>query len=317
MATSTTPPPPCDRPTLYFVGVSTKRSSIVRVFPRWAEALGIDAEIRGYDAPLGAEPAAYRAIVEHLRDDPLARGALVTTHKIDLLAACRDLFDDLDPHARTCGEISCISKRDGRLIGHAKDPITSAASWRAFVPARHWRGDAEVLCLGSGGSAVALSVALSAFPERDDRPGRMRFVDREPERLAHLEAVHDTIASDIAFEYMHSDAPDRNDALMAALPPGSVVINATGMGKDRPGSPITDAGVFPERGFAWELNYRGELDFLHQARRQAEERSLHVEDGWIYFLHGWTAVIAEVFDITIDDAAFAELDAVAADLRQT
>ena len=310
-----TPPPPCERPTLYFVGVTTTKSSIMRVFPRWAEVLGIDADIRGYDAPPRAEPAAYRTIVEHLRDDPLARGALVTTHKIDLLSACRDMFDELDPHALTCGEISCISKRDGRLIGHAKDPITSAASWRAFVPRGHWRGGGEVLCLGAGGSAVALSVALSAFPERADRPGRMAFVNRGHERLAHLESVHGTITSDIAFEYVQNDDPVRNDALMADLPPGSMVINATGMGKDHPGSPITDAGTFPEGGFAWELNYRGELDFMHQARRQASARSLHVEDGWIYFLHGWTAVIAEVFDLAIDDATFAELDAVAADLR--
>jgi hypothetical protein len=29
------------------------------------------------------------------------------------------------------------------------------------------------------------------------------------------------------------------------------------------------------------------------------KRRLTVEDGWIYFLHGWTRVIAEVFDVNI------------------
>ena len=29
------------RPTLYFIGVDTRRSSIVRVFPRWATHLGL------------------------------------------------------------------------------------------------------------------------------------------------------------------------------------------------------------------------------------------------------------------------------------
>ena len=308
-------PPPCERPTLYFVGVSTGKSSIMRVFPRWAEILGVDADIRGYDAPPRAERDAYRTIVQHLRDDPLARGALVTTHKIELLKSARDLIDELDPHAVTCGEVSCLSKRDGRLIGHAKDPITSAASWRAFVPPGHWRDGAEVLCLGAGGSAVAISVAVSAFDDPADRPQRMIFVNRGAERLEHLRAVHGTITSDIAFDYVQNQDPRRNDALMAELPPGLMVINATGMGKDHPGSPITDDGVFPQRGLAWELNYRGELDFLHQARRQATERSLHVEDGWVYFLHGWTAVIAEVFDLTIDDDTFAALDAAASDLR--
>jgi shikimate dehydrogenase len=102
---------------------------------------------------------------------------------------------------------------------------------------------------------------------------------------------------------------------MAALPPGSMVINATGMGKDSPGSPLTDDGVFPERGLAWELNYRGDLVFLEQARRQQAERSLTVEDGWIYFLHGWSAVVAEVFDLELTDDLFAELDRAASALR--
>ena len=32
---------------------------------------------------------------------------------------------------------------------------------------------------------------------------------------------------------------------------------------------------------------------------QEKERSLYIEDGWIYFIHGWTSVIAEVFHIEI------------------
>ncbi|RWE90613.1 MAG: shikimate dehydrogenase, partial [Mesorhizobium sp.] len=78
-----------------------------------------------------------------------------------------------------------------------------------------------------------------------------------------------------------------------------LVINATGLGKDAAGSPITDDGVFPQRGIAWDLNYRGDLIFLDQARRQQARQQLQIEDGWTYFLHGWTQVIAEVFDIAI------------------
>ena len=69
------------------------------------------------------------------------------------------------------------------------------------------------------------------------------------------------------------------------------------------------------RGIAWELNYRGELDFLHQARRQQAERQLRVEDGWLYFLHGWTQVISHVLDLRIDAATFDRLAAEAASLR--
>lgn len=307
--------PACNRPTLYFIGVTTGRSSIMNVFPRWAEILGLDAEIRGFDVPLRAPRDEYRRIVEHIHQDPLALGALVTTHKIDLLVACRDMFDSLDPHAVVTGEVSCISKREGRLIGHAKDPISSAAAWRAFVPSGHFRLGAEVLCFGGGGSAIAISVALASFGDPGDRPGRMTIVNRSHHRVGHLKEVHAQLQTDIVFRYLVHEQPEQNDEAMGHLPLGSVVINATGMGKDIPGSPITDRGRFPQAGLAWELNYRGELDFLHQARKQAATRNLHVEDGWVYFLHGWTSVIAEVFDISIDDRTFEALDVAARDAR--
>lgn len=308
-------PPPCTRPTLYFVGVTTKQSSIMKVFPRWAEILGIEADIRGYDAAPNSPADAYRTIVHHLRQDPLAMGALVTTHKINLLSATRDLIDELDPHAMTCGEVSCLSKRAGRLIGHAKDPITSAASWRAFVPTDHWVGGGEVLCLGAGGSAVAISVSVSAFERPGDRPRAIHFVNRSAPRLEHLRAVNETLTSDIAFTYRVNADPSVNDAIMGQLPPGSLVINATGMGKDSPGSPLTDAGVFPESGLVWELNYRGDLLFLQQARRQEAQRRLTVEDGWIYFVHGWSAVVCEVFDVDLTPELFVEFDRAASALR--
>ena len=102
--------------------------------------------------------------------------------------------------------------------------------------------------------------------------------------------------------------------LIARLPPESLVVNATGAGKDTPGSPLTDATVFPERGLVWEFNYRGELLFLQQARRQQATRRLTIEDGWRYFLHGWTRVMADVFarDIPTVGSLFDELGEIAA-----
>jgi shikimate 5-dehydrogenase len=79
---------------------------------------------------------------------------------------------------------------------------------------------------------------------------------------------------------------------MANLPEGSIVINATGMGKDIPGSPVSDQGLFSKNGNAWEFDYRGQLDFMYKALRQADSRNVFVEDGWVDFLHGWTQVIA-------------------------
>ena len=75
--------------------------------------------------------------------------------------------------------------------------------------------------------------------------------------------------STVVVEYVLHTDPHRNDGLLATLPEESLVINATGMGKDRRSSPFTDAGLFPLHNVALDLNYRGELDFLRQARTQA------------------------------------------------
>jgi shikimate 5-dehydrogenase len=104
-------------------------------------------------------------------------------------------------------------------------------------------------------------------------------------------------------------------AELAALPPRSLVVNATGLGKDRPGSPLPEAARFPERAVVWELNYRGPLEFLAQARRQEQDRDLTVVDGWRYFIHGWSQVVAEVFDLPMEPALVARLAEAAESVR--
>jgi len=303
-------------PTMYFIGVTTTRSSIMKVFPQWSDILGLSAELVGYDARIHAPAETYRSIVRHIKEDPLSAGALVTTHKIDLLDAARDMFDYLDPYAELCGEISCISKSDGRLEGYAKDPITSRLAWEAFVEPGYWgRSGGHVMCIGAGGSAVAISVYVAGLPDPVDRPEKFIVISRSQPRLTKLQEIHTRLDADITFEYILNEDPVKNDEIMASLPPGSMVINATGMGKDRPGSPVTDLGPFPENGLAWELNYRGELDFLHQAERQAESRNLKVEDGWVYFLHGWTQGIAGVFHLDLTPDLFAQLERAASAIR--
>ena len=300
-----------------FVGVTTGRSAIMRVFPAWAEQLGLgEVVMSGHDLPIHAEPARYRELVQRLRSDPLDVGGLVTTHKIDLFDACRDLFDYADPYAELCGEVSSLSKRDGQFRAHAKDPISSGRSLDEFVPQGYWEETgAEALLFGAGGSNLAITLHLLQGRSREDRPSRIVVVNRSAPRLASMRSVHERIGADVEIEYVHNDDPAENDRLLAASSPGALVVNGTGMGKDSPGSPISDAGVFPESAIVWELNYRGELDFLHQAERQREERRLVVEDGWRYFIHGWTCVIEEVFDVEMTTQVVDELSDIALRLR--
>lgn len=308
-----------DKPTLYFIGVTTGQSSIMKVFPAWAEHLGLgDCAIKGFDFALHDEPRKYREAVAFIKSDPLSLGALVTTHKLDLLRACRDQFDELDEYAFITNEVSCISKQHGALVGHAKDLITAGLSLEAFLPGRHWeKTGAEALVLGAGGSAIAITCHLMKREHGANRPSKIIVANRSPGRLDEMKELHHRIGCNVPVEYHHVASPEQSDALMGALPAGSLVVNATGLGKDAPGSPITDAARFPDHGLAWEFNYRGDLVFLRQARAQEQSRQLLIEDGWTYFIHGWTRVIAEVFhvDIPVRGPRFDELARIAASAR--
>lgn len=294
-----------------FVGVSTGSSSIMTVFPLWADILGLPTRtLVGHDLPLDATPAQYRALVEQIRDDPHHRGALVTTHKMNVYAAASDLFDELDPFAVSCAEISSIAKRGTRLSGRAKDPITVDLALNDFLPSDHFaRTGAEVVILGAGGSGTALSWALS---ERDDAPSRITVTARDDDKLEHLREVHRQHGTrEGLIEYVRTDTVQDAAAIVAASAPGSVIVNATGLGKDRPGSPLPDDVVFPENAYVWEFNYRGTLEFLHQARAHQDARSLHVVDGWRYFIHGWSQVVADVFEIALTAEVVEQLAAAA------
>lgn len=278
-----------------FVGVTTGSSSIMRIFPRWRDALGLgeDVEMHGLDLPVDAGAERYREAVASIRDDQSNLGALVTTHKIGVYRSAGELFDGIDELARLCGEVSCIAKRDGRLLGWAKDPIAAGRSLEAVLPPDFFGGGGHALCMGAGGSGTAIALYLSKRRPHGDAPARLVVTDRSEQRRAALLALLGRI--DPAGQVLVVDASE-NDRLLAELPPRSLVVNATGMGKDLPGSPIGPDALFPEECVAWELNYRGELAFLRQAEAQAAERRLTLEDGWTYFIHGWTSVMEEVFE---------------------
>lgn len=296
--------------TMEFLGVSTSQSSILGLFPRWSSALGIDAELVGRDLPLDAAPEDYRAALRGISADERVRGALVTTHKVGLYSAGHEQFDELDRYARLCGEVSCVSKRKGRLVGHAKDPVTAGRALSGMLAADHFaRSDAPVLCLGAGGAGLAILVHLL---ERGDRPSRIVLADPDVARLDAARRVHGNCGGGDGGDVLLEPVQDASaDVLLAALPPESLVINASGLGKDRPGSPVSDRAAFPERAVCWDLNYRGDLHFLRQAREQAAAAGLRVEDGWLYFLHGWAEHMAQVFGFELTGETFARLRAIA------
>jgi len=308
------------QPTMYFIGVTTDKSSIMKVFPEWAEALGLkNTVIKGIDIPIHADPQEYVDVVKFIKEDPLSMGALVTTHKIDLYNAARQYFEYLDPYSQMLGELSSISKRGNQLCGHAKDPISSGRSLEQFVPARYWANhpQAGVFIMGAGGSAISMCSYLMRKEFEGNYPSRIYIANRSAPRLKEIEKINAELDPfGIEFAYFLTPDPGQNDAVNAKMPDGSLIINATGLGKDRPGSPLTDNAKFPMNALVWEINYRGDLRFLHQAEEQQKERNLVVEDGWMYFIFGWTQVISEVFDIRIEGELLDQLNKIAAKYTQ-
>jgi shikimate dehydrogenase len=311
-------PSQATQPTMYFIGVTTGQSSIMKLFPLWAVVLGLDNTIiKGIDIEIHAQPEVYRETVAFIKHDELSLGALVTTHKIDLYEAAEDMFDYFDPYARMFGELSSISKKAGKLEGFAKDPISSGLAMDAFVPAHYWsEHSGDLFIMGAGGSAIAICSYLLNYKHGINIPNQLFITDRSLSRLEEIERLVSSMRPELNARFIHLTPESiTNDELLHKLKPHSLVINATGLGKDRPGSPLKDDAIFPDNSLVWELNYRGELDFLKQARKQQVQQQLQVEDGWIYFIHGWTQVISEVFHLEITPQQFSEIERISNSLK--
>jgi shikimate 5-dehydrogenase len=289
--------------TFYFIGVTTGQSAIMKVFPKWAEYLELNAEFVGIDMKIHDRPENYVAVAEFLKNDEKSLGALVTTHKIDMYHACKEagVFDDFDIYAAMLEEISCISKLEGRYRGHAKDPITAGLAFEALVPPDYFaEGNKEIFILGAGGSSVALCFYLmQRISEKEQSPEKIIVSNRSQKRLNNLVRMLKSHQKVVVETFCVGEEPEKNDRIMKSLSAGSIIVNATGKGKDSPGSPVSDQAPWPDGGLVWEFNYRGELDFLRQAQANQVDCHLRIEDGWLYFIHGWTRVIAEVFHVDI------------------
>lgn len=285
--------------TFAFFGVTTQSSAIRRVFPRWMEELGIDSTLVGFDFPVDAPAADYRSAVERIKADPRAVGGLITTHKLNVLAAAEDLFDGLDESAALLKETSCIHKDGTRLLGAALDDRTSLMGLDALVGADFWNGERELVILGAGGASIALTLGLHRAAQAGRLlPARVVVTARSHPRLQEMRELHDRIDFSVPTDYVVAGTAEHADRVIGEAAPGSVIVNATGMGKDRPGSPASAQAPYPPDAVVWDMNYRGELAFLADARAQGRG-DLRVVDGWDYFVYSWTKAVAVVYGIDI------------------
>ena len=285
--------------TLIFLGVTTAQSAVHHIFDSWTSCLGVALRLRGEDVPLGAPPGRYRELVRAWRADADLQGVLVTSHKAALFDAGADLFDEIAADAARLREIGLVFRRGDRLVGDAGDAESNLQVARRLLgDSRSWRDGARgAVILGAGGAGVALASTLAYSPEL----GCQRIVIADVD-ITRVEAVRRltsewAAAVPISIELVHDVA----DGVVESAGKGGVIVNATGLGKDRPGSPVSLQVQFPRESIVWDFNYRFAPQqpalFLETAADQAVDRGLTIEDGWNYFVWGWLVVMSRVVGV--------------------
>jgi shikimate dehydrogenase len=312
-------------PLILFIGVSTGGSIAHTAFGGWASALGQPWRLAGLDLSQDTPAQTYQQLTATMHHNPGIVGAIITAHKLRFYGASADSLDQLDRLASLTREINTLATGD-TLAGYARDALSLAH----ILPGLTGRGSVgalaglHILCLGSGGAATALLLALHldiaagpgtavAITPRADRPARVTFADASADALDALRSVAARAGIDmdrISFAHVHG-AGDC-DRLVAGLPVPGLVINATGLGKDRPGSPLTSAAPLGLGIAAWDLNYRGNLTFLHQAAA----RGARTLDGWEYFIAGWAGALTAIAGIPLTVGLLAQFTEIAAPHRR-
>lgn len=295
---STESPSPKETRIVTFLGVTTKASSIVRIFPAWARACGLNLALRCIDLPMMSTADQYRSVANDLLTEPWVLGMVITGHKRRMYEAVSDLLVDSDPYARAGREVSPLLASDRGLVADACDPRTVRLVLDHLLGPRYWHDTtADALILGSGGAGISIALTLltrrvgQRLASSDDAPRRLVITDVVAQRADLARELLQPYSGTSEIKVYKVDR-DQTTRLLETLSPGSLVVNATGMGKDTPGSPVAPTAVFPERARVLEANYRGNRPFLRQAEAQAQAKALVLQDGWNYFVHGWTEALA-------------------------
>ena len=294
-----------DSTTLYFIDNGPARGEGMRLFEQWARALRLglspDAEPQAValELPPDAGPQAYREAVSRVADEENAVGALVGWQRRALLEATRDQFEDLTTEASLSGELSCIYKEEGQLVGHSTRPDAAGQALVQLLGPGYWlRHGAELLCLGAGGAALPLLTYFASHAPAGDRPQRLVLTSQDIEELHVVEQLLQRLSvAGVSVQLFHT-SPTGNDQLLAELPDHSVVVNATAAGANGQ-SPLTPAARFPQYGAAWDMTNVDNGPFLQLARAQANERTLRLQDAAPFNKLAWTTGVGYVLGVEV------------------
>lgn len=273
---------------LLFVGVDASNSRAIAAVPQWSSHLGRPLHVRPVDVAVGAGVDVYTRIADELAD-PQVAGAVITGHKVAMYAAAQARCVYIAPDAQQLLECNVLASGPHGLTAHATDVASIGAELARIWPLCA----APVVCLGAGGSGAALCLHLL---RGRPTPRTIVMCERDLDRANEFVKLFSSLPP-AGVELRVETGSDMWEDVVTALPPGALIVNATGLGKTRPASPLPATVSLPRNVTVWDLNYRGPLPFLGQAHAQAEERHLDVHDGWHLFSLGWLAALRTVLNV--------------------
>lgn len=215
-------------PAMCFVGVTTSKSFVNRVFSSWVEIIGVNANLIGLDLALDSSVDIYRSVVNSIKSNDMILGSLVTSHKTNIYQYCNGLFDIITPGSEYLKEIGVIYKDGKQLACDATDPDAQMQVLKRLIPYGHWgKSKAQALILGAGGAGLALAYSLLNSKEQ---PTKIIITEINSDRIYQTKQVLKRYIDDGLVEVVNVKEISA-DTLLSRLPRGSLVANATGMGK--------------------------------------------------------------------------------------
>ncbi len=208
------------------------------------DALGLDWTYELLDVSADGLPAA----IESLRAPDVAGANVTIPHKVAVMGH----LDSLDPEAVRARAVNTIARDAERLVGSNTDVAGIRA---ALVEVGLEPRGADVVVLGTGGSARAAAVALDG--------AHLVFVSRRPREV------------DMPGKVLGWDNPDWMKRARSA----DLLLNATPLGR-REEMPLRP-NALPQEGAVIDLVYvRGGTPLVRKAR----SLGIRVADGWTVLL---------------------------------
>ena len=279
-----------------FLGRDTTGTLAAKSFPAWMRLFDADCELVCINMSPDSGDQEYVSLLARVRDLKGCAGMMVTSHKVRLYQAAHTSFDRSSSDVELLEEVGGVVVSDKRVVAVSPDAAGFRDEFRQHV---NTTSAVDIIVLGGGGASRAIALVASALPN----VRRIAVTEIDSRRRSELQRWVAWLRIRGVNKPIDILPAEANNELTSNAAPGALVVNASGLGKDSAGSPISRKVKFPFGSIVWDLNYRGELTFLDHANDQADKRDLFVMDGFSLFVKNWTWLLECALGKKLNDQA--------------